>query len=182
MARCRICKNHFEKRSMAQVVCGIACAQAYAKLKREKELADHAKAQRKKLKEEKERIKTRGDWLKEAQAAFNRYIRQRDEGLPCISCGRHHKGQVHAGHYMATSIRPELRFDERNVHLQCAPCNMHMHGNLIMYRIGLIDRIGLAEVEELEGPSTYRKYTSQELKSIKETYQQKYLEVKRGNQ
>ena len=40
----------------------------------------------------KERMKTRGEWTKDAQTAFNDFIRARDSGAPCVSCGRHHQG------------------------------------------------------------------------------------------
>lgn len=121
-------------------------------------------------KEKKEAVKSLSTLRKEAQAAFNRFIRLRDEFLPCISCGRLHKGQYHAGHYMATSVRPGLRFDEANVHKQCAPCNTHLHGNLLNYRKNLIVKIGLAEVERLEGPAEYKKFSREWLIQIKQEY------------
>ncbi|WP_258530001.1 recombination protein NinG [Pseudomonas aeruginosa] len=36
----------------------------------------------------KEKLKSRGRPLEEAQAAFNEFIRWRDWDRPCISCGR----------------------------------------------------------------------------------------------
>ena len=83
-----------------------------------------------------------------AQKVFNAYIRKRDEGLPCISCGT---GQPqHAGHYFSAGHNSKLRFDERNVAGQCIRCNYFLHGNQTGYRKGLINRIGLCEVERLE--------------------------------
>ena len=123
-------------------------------------------------------IKSRADWAEEAQTAFNAWIRARDDGLPCISCGRHHQGQWHAGHYLSTGARPELRYTESNVHRQCAPCNTHLSGNAVLYRIGLVDRIGLDAVEWLEGPHQLPKWTADDYKAIRETYLAKLKELK----
>jgi len=87
-----------------------------------------------------------------AQKVFNAYIRKRDEGLPCISCGANQT--QHAGHYFSAGHFSKLRFDERNVHGQCLRCNYFLHGNTMYYRKGLIDRIGLSEVEKLESEAT----------------------------
>ena len=93
------------------------------------------KQERKELREAKQRIKTRAEWLKEAQSEVNRYVRLRDKDLPCISCGRFHNGQYHAGHYRTVGSAPELRFELSNIHKQCAPCNNHLSGNIVNYRL-----------------------------------------------
>ena len=124
-------------------------------------------------KEAKERIKSRGDHARDAQTEFNRFIRLRDSSLPCISCGRHHQGQYHAGHYRTVGGNPELRFDEVNCHKQCSVCNNHKSGNIVEYRINLVSRIGLSQLEWLEGPHQAKKYTIEELKAIKIKYKQK---------
>ena len=89
-----------------------------------------------------------------AQKVFNAYIRKRDEGLPCISCGT---GQPqHAGHYFSAGHYSKLRFDERNVSGQCIRCNYYLSGNQIGYRQGLIKRIGLEAVEQLEAEASIK--------------------------
>jgi hypothetical protein len=84
-----------------------------------------------------------------------------------------HLGQWHAGHYLSTGARPELRFDEQNLHKQCSACNTHLSGNLVLYRAELIRRIGLDEVERLEGPQDPKKYTIDELKAIRDDYRKR---------
>jgi hypothetical protein len=123
-------------------------------------------------------MKSRADWLREAQAAFNRYIRLRDHDKPCISCGRQHQGQWHAGHYRSVGACPELRFEELNVHKQCAPCNDHLSGNIVEYRRGLIERIGIDRVEWLEGNHAAKKYTIEEIRAIKAEYTRKAKDVR----
>ena len=118
--------------------------------------------------------------LKEAQKAFNKYIRARDtaSGLPCVSCGRHHNGQYHAGHYRTTAAQSALRFNEINCHLQCMPCNAHKSGNITEYRIELIKRIGLELVEWLERDHPkVTPWTIPELKAIRKYYQQALKEM-----
>lgn len=147
-----------------------AKAEAVRIRQREEKKADRAK---------REKLKPRADWLKEVQIAFNTYVRCRDDKLPCISCGRHHQGQWHAGHYLSTGARPELRFEPDNVHKQCQPCNTHLHGNLVLYRLALIEKIGLDRVEWLEGPHEPQKWTIEDLKTIKADYGAKTKALKR---
>lgn len=90
--------------------------------------------------------------LKKAQIVFNKWIRERDKDLGCISCGSWSNPQ--AGHYLSQGHHSALRFNEFNVNRQCLRCNSFLHGNLINYRIGLVKKIGEDKVNELE---TYSK-------------------------
>jgi hypothetical protein len=63
-----------------------------------------------------------------------------------------------------------LRFDEKNIHKQCAPCNNHLSGNLIPYRVELIRRIGQDGVDYLEGPHDLKKYTVEQIKKVRDDY------------
>jgi hypothetical protein len=131
------------------------------------------KEDRKANREAKQKLKTKSDHLREAQTIFNKYIRLRDKADPCISCGRYHAGQNHAGHYRSVGAAPELRFNEDNCHLQCAPCNNHRSGNAIDYRINLVKKIGVERVEFLEGKHEPKKYTIDDIIDIKSSYRQK---------
>lgn len=171
--KCKACRSTFTPFRPLQVACSTTCAIELSQRAR-------AKKEAREIRETKERIKTRSEWLKEAQAAFNAYIRARDNDLPCVSCGRHHKGQYHAGHYRTVGGNPELRFEELNVWKQCAPCNDHLHGNIVNYRIELLRRIGDEKLAWLEGPHEPKKYTIEELKGIKATYRKKANELLKG--
>ena len=171
---CRACRTKFEPTRIGQVACDWECAIKYT-------LSLKTARDRKETKERKAKLKTRRDWLREAQSAFNRFIRTRDMGRPCISCGRHHTGQIHAGHYLSTGARPELRFDERNVHAQCAPCNNHLSGNIVLYRKGLIAKIGQEAVNALEGPHEPKHYTVDDLKQIKADYTRMARELEKAS-
>jgi len=87
--------------------------------------------------------------LKEAQIVFNRWIRQRDSGLPCISCGKF-KEDMQAGHYVQQNKSSYLRFNEWNVNAECSGCNCFDGFHLVYYRKNLIIKIGEDNVEWLE--------------------------------
>lgn len=107
--------------------------------------------------------------LKKTEKIFNQYIRHRDQGLPCISCGKNQGDQ--AGHYFPVRGHSSLRFDEFNVNLQCAFCNCYLHGNQAHYRQGLVEKIGEKAVKELEERSrTVYKWTRSELEIIIQKY------------
>ncbi|HCF4141281.1 TPA: recombination protein NinG, partial [Pseudomonas aeruginosa] len=82
------CGATFVPQRLGQRVCSPACALAikdkHSKPAR-KAIADR---ERREIKVRKERLKSRADHLREAQAAFNEFIRLRDADQPCISCGR----------------------------------------------------------------------------------------------
>lgn len=168
--KCKGCGQKFMPERQLQSACGFHCAVKVVEAKKKKE-------KRKKYREAKERMKSRQDWLREAQAAVNRYVRLRDAGEPCISCGRDHQGQYHAGHYRSVGACPELRFDERNIHKQCAPCNNHLSGNIVAYRHGLIERIGVETVEWLEGEHQPKHYSIDEIKEIKARFSKLSREI-----
>lgn len=169
------CKLFFE----AKGYCCIPCMASYG-YRKSKESEE--KKARKEHKAAKERIKTRGDHAKDAQTEFNKYIRFRDSSLPCVSCGRCHEGQYHAGHYRTVGGHPELRFSEVNCHKQCSVCNNHKSGNIVEYRINLKARIGSERLDWLEGPHDAKKYTIEQLKEIKLKYRAKWREIERNSQ
>ena len=129
------------------------------------------KADRKRLRETKEKIKSLRDHIQDAQRIFNTWIRNRDKHKPCISCDKPLTGKFDAGHYLSAGGNSALRFHENNCHGQCVQCNQHLSANLINYRIGLIKRIGADKVEFLEcNAKMVKKWTIEELKAIKQKY------------
>lgn len=182
--RCPECRVMFTPSRNAQAVCGeIECAIAYGKSEKGQASAKKALADvgRRDIKVRKEALKSRADHLKDTQHAFNAWIRQRDIGQPCISCGTTADVQYCAGHYRTTAAAPELRFEPLNVNLQCnRNCNMGKSGNLLGYRPGLIKKIGIEAVEWLEGPHEAKKYTVEDLKAITSEYRAKTKELKKG--
>ncbi len=182
--KCRCgCGASFIPWSPLQTAASPECALKLAMKKRQKEAAEKAKAERKADRAKREKMKPRREWLKEAQVAFNAFIRERDRlaGHPCISSGKPldwSGNNVDAGHYRSTGSAPHLRFDERNCHAQNKQDNRWLAGAAVDYRIGLVKRIGLAEVEALEADQTPRKWSIEELKRIRDTYRAKLKALK----
>lgn len=166
------CGNKFYPKNSLHRACCLDGAKIVAK-------EVEAKKARKKQKEDKERIKNKGEWEAELQKWVNKYVRLRDADDPCISCGRYHQGQYHAGHYKSRGAHPELRFDLANIHKQCAPCNNHKSGDISNYRINLIAKIGQAEVDRLEGYNPPRHDTIEDIKAKIVEFKQMVREIDR---
>lgn len=177
---CEGCGKEFMPRNSFQKVCfDRHCA--LKKVRRDK------KREADELRERKEAIKTIPQLIQSAQVAFNAWVRARDEGLPCICCGRFSAGDYghrgHAwdcGHYRSTGSASHLRFHPDNAHRQLVFCNRHGAGRAVDYRVGLIARIGLERVEALESNNTAHKWTREELIEITATYRRKLRDLKRS--
>lgn len=175
MARCKICRQSFQKRSISHLVCSYECSLQLVTLERQKR-------EKKELRIAKEKLKTRRDYLKEAQIAFNAYIRARDSNRPCICCGiplvaNAIGGGFDCGHYRSVGSAPHLRFDEHNAHAQRKQCNRWGSGRAVDYRLGLIHRIGMEAVEALESDQTTKHYSIDDLKAIKAEYKLKLKQL-----
>lgn len=180
---CKVCRQAFTPAKPLQSVCSAWCALSLASSKRGKAEKVAQVKDRRDTKAKLQTLKTKSDWTREAQAAFNGWVRARDTGLPCICCGRTSSGTStggdwDAGHYRSRGSAPHLRFDERNVHAQLKQCNRYDSGNVVGYRMGLIARIGLEAVEALEADQEPRRHTIDELRAIKAKYAAKARELK----
>ena len=125
--------------------------------------------------------KTTGQLIKQLQPIFNEFIRLRDNGKPCISCGEYKKLQ--AGHYFAVSGYSGLRFDEDNVHGECAGCNCFSESHLILYGDNLKQKIGEVDYNDLKlRAEEYKrngvKWNRAELEELILLYKQKITELK----
>jgi len=178
MSKCKFCKQPATHRFGLNYFCDVNCAYNQARANIIKRADVDAKERRKRDRELLKQLKTRSEWLKELQAIFNKFIRLRDKGLPCVSCGHPDDGsrQRHASHYKSVGGNPALRFDPNNCFASCSICNNYLSGNLVPYRVELIKRIGLAEVERLEGPQEPLKLTITEIQELIKAYKQKCKE------
>lgn len=176
------CGRDFVPWSTTQVVCSGRCAQRkVAADKAAKKAAEKAmdKARR-------EANKGLRELLAEAQEAFNEFVRLRDRGQNCIDCNKPFEpqkpgGSVDAGHYLARSIAPNLRFCEDNCFAQRKNCNRPGGATRSAFRSGVLDRIGearLLAVEADRDPQGEHKWTREELIAIRDTYRAKVKEMK----
>ncbi|PNA03546.1 MULTISPECIES: recombination protein NinG [unclassified Pseudomonas] len=185
---CKSCGDKFRPSLSTQKACSVKCALDLAKQPANQQVARKAIDQRdrREIKVRKEKLKSRADHLREAQAAVNEYVRLRDAHLPCISCDSMPNdsdlmtgSRWDAGHYRSVGACPELRFEPLNIHRQCVKCNRNLSGNAVEYRIRLVQRLGADKVAWLEGPHPARKYTVEEIKTIKAEYRAKTRELKK---
>ena len=87
--------------------------------------------------------------LSKAQRVFNKWIRKRDEGKPCINCGKYRTLQ--AGHLYPTSTHSWLRFDEENTNGECKQCNYYnSQSHQAGYRPNLEGKIGRPRMAALD--------------------------------
>jgi hypothetical protein len=168
----KACKKKFTPALPNQIVCSGLCGVEYAK-------AVNVKKWQKEKKERKEKLKSRTDHLNELQVVFNRFVRTRDQKLPCISCGSELKGKFDAGHFFSVGAHPELRFWEDNCHGQCVYCNQHRHGNLLEYAENLPKRIGPDRYSILlAAKGSHLKLTLPDILEWKERFKNKIKELK----
>ena len=169
--KCKYCKQPFEPTVFLQKNCfEPLCVSDWINEVKEK----NWKKKKSKMKMD---LMTIQDYVKLAQQVFNKYIRLRDAGNVCISCQKKPLKE-NAGHFYNANNHWSVRFDERNVHLQCEHCNTYLSGNLIYYRENLLTKIGIEEFENLSAEAMKtRKFTIDELKEIIATYKKKIKEV-----
>ncbi len=160
------------------------CGAVIALAKLEKLKASKAKAKRdadrKSDLARKQKLKTRSDYMREAQTAFNFYIRTRAlyYGHVCISSGAPITsngvgGGFDAGHYRSIGSAPHLRFNLNNVWGQSKQDNRYGAGASFEYRRGLIMRCGIEVVEALEANDEVRKFDITYLVRIKRIFTKK---------
>lgn len=181
--KCKACREVFQPARPMQHACSPACALVLAKAARAKAVKAQQAKERRALRERKERLKTRQDWLREAQASVNKYVRLRDAHLGCVSCDRPASwdGQWHASHLRSVGAASAVRFHLWNIHKACSICNNHLSGNLAHYRPRLIDRIGAARVEWLERQTQLVRYDATYLKRLKRVFNKKALRLEKRN-
>ncbi len=199
---CKVCKNTFQPRNSLQRTCDYKCAQIAVQEANDKKAARVSKEAERAGKRDraarKVALKSKSDWLREAQKEFNAYIRARDEGNLCISCGKskeelkiNHMIQMVCGHYLSVGAHAELRFNPLNANLQCTRCNggAGKYGNFNnrertitqKYKLRLIDKIGQDKVDWLNGKQEIQKYTIDDIIEIKQYYKQQ-LNLLEGKQ
>ncbi len=189
-----------DRRRLGQKVCSPACGLATKDVSMPKARKAIADRERREIKVRKEKLKTRGDFVQEAEKAVRDYRRtfELSIGSGCISCGAsQHEVQAaqgwktggawDGGHFLGKGARPELRLEPTNIWLQCKGCNAGSSkyarkGQSVSqgFREGLIERLGLGAVEALEADHEPRKHTIDELKAITAEYRAKLRDLKKG--
>lgn len=188
--RCKICREWFHPRSFNEWWCspehGAVFGIQERDKKRQKDIQqaeaqrkEQTQAERRSLKIRKLAVKPLSYFHSKAQIAFNEFIRVRDSGHSCISCGRNTGAKMNAGHYRTVGASKETRYDETNCHLQCEYCNSHLSGNIGEYKPRLIAKIGQEAFDRLMGFHEPKKWTREELQDLAAHYRAKTRALKK---
>lgn len=190
------CREWFHPAFQNQSWCCADCGTVIALAKREKDRQnairaaerrrkDEAQQERRSLKVRKLALKPDRHFKKQAQDAFNKFIRIRDNNQPCISCGETnppdlHGGQWDCGHFKTVGAHPELRFEELNAYRQCKSCNAGSSKYPAkaatvakQYEENLIERVGQETVDWLNGPHEMTNHRRDDFIRIRDEYREK---------
>jgi hypothetical protein len=169
--KCKECGEEFRPWSTTQTTCGWQCAILLSESKKKKDQKEKLKIERKKTLVLKKKLMTPSEHKMKLQTIFNKFIRLRDKGNNCISCQKPLGEKYHAGHLYSVGRFPELRFNEENVNGQCHWCNIHLHGNGVLYRINLEEKIGKERMDKLDSlAGVARNYMQHEIEEMKQKY------------
>lgn len=175
--KCRVatCRASFVPSRMGQAVCSPACAMIDGPRHAPKARKALDQIERADIKVRKEKLKSRADHAKDAQAVINRYVRLRDAHLGCISCDKPASwgGQWHCSHFRSVGAAAHLRFNLWNMNKSCSQCNAHLSGNIMVYRPRLVEKIGAEKVEWLECNQSLVRHEIEYLKRLKSIFTKK---------
>jgi len=164
--KCKWCNELFMPFKTTQIVCCTSCAISYSKKKKEDDinLIDGL------IKDKKERGKIQSH-LNLCKTLVHKYIRLRDKGKDCISCGCKWQENFDAGHFYPSGKFTSIKFNLDNIHSQCQKCNRYNEGEFEKYSIRLPDRIGIERYNNLvklaeNSVKTTKKWQRDELKDI----------------
>ena len=117
---------------------------------------------------------------------FNKFIQMRDVLIAvsgeiiaeCLACKRiwtlnntYEWKDWHASHYWLEDKYASVRFDEYNVNGCCSVCNKYLHGNLAMYEVNLIEKIGNEDFQKLNfRRNLIKKYDVLDLEALNKSY------------
>jgi hypothetical protein len=182
---CAVCKRVFTPFRAMTKVCSVPCSLEYARKVAARKEAKAAREERKATREARVKLKTRREWIAEAQAAVNKVARLRDAlaGYGCISCGARPSarfgGAMDAGHFRSVGSAPHLRYYLPNISAQCKKCNRDLGGSHTNYRRGLIDRRGVEFVERIEAMQGTAKWSIEYLQRLKRIMNKKARRLER---
>ena len=173
--KCAHCAEMFNPMRLGQKVCSPSCALALAPANHDRARKAIAQVERKEIRVRKEKLKSRADYAREAQAIINRYVRLRDAHLGCASCDRPASwdGQWHCSHFRSVGAAPHLRFNLWNMNRACSICNNHLSGNIAGYRPKLIEKIGQDKVDWLESNHSVARHDIPYLRRLKAVFTKK---------
>lgn len=151
--RCLFCRDYFEADTMVTTPKGKFCTYEHAiEYANKKTAGNKKKKQRAVDSQQKKELMTRSKWFARLQALVNQFVRYRDSGEPCCTCGTTNPNiKYDAGHCFTVAARSDIRFELTNIHRQCSNnCNVHGSGMRNEYEQFIIVRYGADHLEWLK--------------------------------
>ena len=98
------------------------------------------------------------------------FVRNRDNGKPCISCDAPHHSTFQAGHFYKSETFTTLKYHLDNIHGQCVRCNIFLSGNFDNYALRIVKRIGQERFNQLSELAEIDKHAQKiwDVESLKE--------------
>ncbi len=179
--KCVSCGAMFRPFKTTQRACSGKCALSWSR-KRKQEQQDRLDL----FEREDKLAKSIKSAIESTRLVVHEYIRLRDEGKPCISCGCNWNDGFQAGHYYKAELFHTLKFHFLNIHGQCYRCNNFLEGNINMYSLYLPERIGQKPFLELTKLASLDKQTRHEwdleiLKGIRQLAKIKIKQLKKNH-
>jgi hypothetical protein len=118
--------------------------------------------------------------LLNAKMHVHKYVRERDKGLPCISCGVQWNSKFQAGHYFKAELYSVVKFNYFNINGQCEKCNIYEDGNFAGYELRIGFRIGELEHKQIKEKAMSRdimKWNREELLIIIQNAKEDYKKL-----
>lgn len=154
------CGKTFYPYSSFDKFCSASCKMKYAEAKKERKKETSVK-KRTVINQ----ISDREKIAQGAQRAVNRWIKQRDRGNPCISCGKplnwNEPEFIDASHFRSIGSSKFLRFNVFNIHASCRHCNQVLSGNIPSYTEALILKYGKERVDYLKNNRDIATHTNE---------------------
>jgi hypothetical protein len=86
--------------------------------------------------------------VKKLDAAFSKFIRERDKGKPCVTCGKPWEPTFQCGHFLSRR-HMATRWHKENAHGQCPGCNMFEGGRQFEHGLAVDALHGQGKAQEL---------------------------------
>jgi len=122
--------------------------------------------------------------VKKLDRVFSEFIRLRDSDpngyAKCCTCHvTKYWREMHAGHYVGRR-QMNTRWEEQNVHAQCAGCNTFHEGRKPEYTLFLVEKYGNGIVKSLvRAGNEVKKWSVSELSDMIKRYERRVAKMRR---
>lgn len=138
------------------------------------------KAERKKDKQIREKLKSITILHRELRGVIQKIVRHIDTGLPCICTGQYHEA-YDGGHFLSAGANPQSQHNAHNIHKCSVLSNQWRSGDETRFRRGLINRYGKHYFEMIDNfhQLPHLKMSREDIRAKKLIANEVYKELKK---